>query len=308
MRMRTQLWLGLGIVLMPQSFMTAAESEEVTAFPPRVENRLRAQLQRLQPEIHAQTDALAAIVDPNVEVIRQAGPNNAYTIFQPRNMNNGRHGLVTWGNGTGARPDVYAPFLRHLASQGLIVIASNVTNTGTGVEMLDGVRWMKADSGYSGRLNGKTVAMGHSQGGTGAFRAAKDPLINSSVLINPFVPFPGTIPDTFGPCFLIAGERDSIVPSDIVERAFNAVPGQKKAVFAIARGQNHFGAILSARPYAAAITKWCLAELQDDGNARAEFERILQNHNEWPIVFRKPLVQAAVAPVVPSAASPGAAE
>jgi hypothetical protein len=87
--------------------------------------------------------------------------------------------IVTWGSGTGAAPDDYRTLLSHLASWGFTVIASTRPDTGSGREILAAARYLvTADrtvgDPYHHRLDiGAIAAMGHSQGATGAVRAAE---------------------------------------------------------------------------------------------------------------------------------------
>ncbi len=87
--------------------------------------------------------------------------------------------IVTWGNGTGADPSDYSTLLSHLASWGFTVIASTLPNTGSGRELLEGAHYLV---GADDRMGGpyfhhlsvhEVAAVGHSQGATGAVRAAE---------------------------------------------------------------------------------------------------------------------------------------
>jgi hypothetical protein len=86
--------------------------------------------------------------------------------------------IITWGNGTGASPNDYTVLLTHLASFGFTVVASTLPNTGSGREVLEGAHDMvRADhrrgSVFFHHLDVREIAAaGHSQGATGAVRAA----------------------------------------------------------------------------------------------------------------------------------------
>ena len=79
----------------------------------------------------------------------------------------------------------YDEFIDHVVSYGYIVIAPNTSNTGTVVEMLQGVEWVieqngLPDSPLYGRVDTETIgAMGHSQSGAGTCRAGADPRIDA---------------------------------------------------------------------------------------------------------------------------------
>jgi len=106
--------------------------------------------------------------------------NARYDVFRPSSY--GRLGfnspIVTWGNGTDATPGMYTTLLRHFASYGLTVIASTLTNTGSGREIAAAARYLiKANAGsrsvFAHHLDVHEVAaVGHSQGATGAVRVA----------------------------------------------------------------------------------------------------------------------------------------
>ena len=67
---------------------------------------------------------------------------SGYELFTPADLgpDGTRHPVITWGNGSFARPAEYAPTLRHLASWGFIVVAAGTDQAGTGQEMLAAVR------------------------------------------------------------------------------------------------------------------------------------------------------------------------
>ncbi|MET7769387.1 hypothetical protein [Nocardia sp. NPDC005366] len=102
-----------------------------------------------------------------------------YDIWYPADLGAGGvvHPVITWGNGTAAHPRHYAYLLSHLASWGFVVIAADRTDTGTGIQMLDAERYLARqnsdpNSVFGGKIDtGSVGAMGHSQGGLGAFNA-----------------------------------------------------------------------------------------------------------------------------------------
>ncbi|MDO3649867.1 hypothetical protein Q3A91_23115 [Nocardia mangyaensis] len=104
---------------------------------------------------------------------------DSYDIWYPADLGEGgvTHPVITWGNGTMADPQEYAHLLAHLASWGFVVIAADRTDTGTGIQLLDAVRYLTrensdANSIFGGKLDIDAVgATGHSQGGLGAFNA-----------------------------------------------------------------------------------------------------------------------------------------
>jgi hypothetical protein len=97
--------------------------------------------------------------------------------------------IVTWGDGTNATPGMYTTLLTHFASYGFTVIATTLTNTGSGREIAAAARYLvKADANprsvFAGHLAVHEVAaVGHSQGATGAVRVATmDPRLITSVM------------------------------------------------------------------------------------------------------------------------------
>lgn len=108
-----------------------------------------------------------------------ASTGESYDIWYPADLGTSgpRYPIITWGDGTAAHPQEYDYLLRHLASWGFVVIAPDLTSTGSGAQMLDAVAYLTRlnddpDSEFYRRLDTDAVgAMGHSQGGLGALNA-----------------------------------------------------------------------------------------------------------------------------------------
>ncbi|MEU4595829.1 hypothetical protein [Nocardia sp. NPDC023988] len=104
---------------------------------------------------------------------------DSYDIWYPADLGAGGvvHPVITWGNGTMAHPREYAYLLSHLASWGFVVIAADRTDTGTGAQMLDAVRYLSDQNGdpnsvFHNKIDTDAAgATGHSQGGLGAINA-----------------------------------------------------------------------------------------------------------------------------------------
>lgn len=104
---------------------------------------------------------------------------NKFDLYYPTNLggNGFKHPILTWGNGTKARPGQYDYFLKHLASWGFVIVVTEDQNTGPGQTILDGANYMIGENSNSSsiffqKLNLKEVgALGHSQGATGAINA-----------------------------------------------------------------------------------------------------------------------------------------
>jgi hypothetical protein len=104
---------------------------------------------------------------------------NKFDLYYPTNLGAGgfKHPILTWGNGTYAKPGQYAYFLNHLASWGFVIIATQDEYTGPGQTILDAANYMVAANSDSSsifyqKLDVKEIgALGHSQGATGAINA-----------------------------------------------------------------------------------------------------------------------------------------
>ncbi|MEC3954336.1 hypothetical protein VMT65_14950 [Nocardia sp. CDC153] len=192
----------------------------------------------------------------------------AYDIWYPTSLgaNGFRHPIITWGDGTNAHPSQYDYLLRHFASWGFVVIATENAATGSGVDIagaVDRLLALAADPGsvFHGRLDPDAIgAVGHSQGATGVLNA----MMNSGGRIETAVPielpaqmwcFAGGCPDTHrmteGSVFFVNGSADTIIsPSDqalppqiaglqSVRAYYDAVPGTVPKAWGTLVGPNH---------------------------------------------------------------------
>lgn len=159
--------------------------------------------------------------------------------------------IVTWGNGTDATPEMYSRLLTHLASYGFTVIASTLTNTGSGNQIAAGARYLVAQNGtagsvFEGNLDvAHVAAVGHSQGAGGATRAAT----NNPGLITTLMTFslpnrmwvganpncPTAADCMYDPALLTQptfltgtnGLADALIASPATQKAFyNSIPGR----------------------------------------------------------------------------------
>jgi len=112
--------------------------------------------------------------------------------------------IITWGNGTNATPDMYSTLLTHLASYGFTVIASTLTNTGSGKEIDAAAHYLVTQNDTAGSVFQSNLdvhhvaAVGHSQGAGGATRTAtNDPALITTLLTFslPNTAFVGSNPD-----------------------------------------------------------------------------------------------------------------
>jgi pimeloyl-ACP methyl ester carboxylesterase len=223
--------------------------------------------------------------------------------------------IVTWGNGTNATPEMYSKLLTQFASYGFTVIASTLTNTGSGNEIAAGARYLVAQdsvagSVFQGNLDVNHVAaVGHSQGAGGATRAAT----NNPALIDTLMTF--SLPNTTWvgsnpncptaadcmynpalltqPTFLTSthGLSDAIIASPSTQTAFyNSIPGHaargiiqnsdgKAADHSAVQDANNPGGFLG---YA---TAWLEYQLRGDTAAAAAFSGTspeLVSNTNWP--------------------------
>jgi hypothetical protein len=212
----------------------------------------------------------------------KAGPNNAFTLYYPKNLGAGglKHPIITWGNGTAAPTAVYNALLAHWASHGFIVIASDSTMAGSGKEMLEGVNWLltenaRPDSGLFQRLNPLAIgASGHSQGGGGSIAAGND--INIKCIL-PIEPAPGNVGGLKGPMFVIGGSNDFIVAPGLLVGPMVYNPSPVPTVYGILNGADHFTPTAAgsnsavARSLLGYTTAWFRAHLMNDAVAATMF-------------------------------------
>ena len=205
----------------------------------------------------------------------QGGPNEAYSLYYPVDMGLGglKHPIITWGNGTGATPIAYSGLLKHWASHGFVVIASNSTQTGSGEEMVQGVAWLISENSRPGSLFFNRIdtdavgASGHSQGGGGAINAGNDPRVTCTA---PIQPAPGNVGGLQGPMFVIAGSDDTIVSPQLVSLTVYG-PATVPSVFGILAGADHFAPVGSAEGMRGYLTAWFRLHLMKDESARNLF-------------------------------------
>jgi hypothetical protein len=155
---------------------------------------------------------------------------NKFDLFYPTNLgaNGFRHPILPWGNGTLGSPSHYEYFLKHMASWGFVVVATEDPNPGAGATILDSAKFMIRANDDSASLFyhkldiNQVGSFGHSQGATGAINA----LLKSSGSIKTVVPIelpaqiwcanPQKCVDTkdlvAGSVFFIDGSKDPISP------------------------------------------------------------------------------------------------
>jgi hypothetical protein len=115
-----------------------------------------------------------------------------FTVYRPAKWAEGeKFPVISWGNGTCAKPEGYGALLRYVASHGFVVIAANSRWVGGGnsamIKALDFAEAANADamSPYYQHLDLEKIgAMGHSQGGMATVTAASDKRIKTVIIWN----------------------------------------------------------------------------------------------------------------------------
>ncbi|HZT53875.1 MAG TPA: hypothetical protein VE995_05800 [Gaiellaceae bacterium] len=173
----------------------------------------------------------------NIDSNEQTGK---FTIFYPQPFETScLHPVVAWGNGTGVTgPTTYGFFNQNAASYGIVVIAAEDPDTGSGNYHVAGINYMtqqNADSSskYYQKLDLKGVGVaGHSQGAIGA-TAGADKIANTAAEV--CVAGGGTLPATVS--FLgLTGTQDIL--ESMTKSTFQSVPGP--AFLADWDGGDHF--------------------------------------------------------------------
>ena len=236
---------------------------------------------------------------------------NKFDLYLPTPLgNNGfKHPILTWANGTNTTSDHYAYFLKHMASWGFVVIATQDLNTGPGKTVLDGAKFLINANSSSGnffqKLDVNNIgSFGHSQGATGAINAQ----IKSAGAIKTVIPVElpaqiwcssgvncaDTSKMTAGSIFLVNGTADGIIsPStqlpvipglQSIDAYYKAVPSPLLKVKGTLIGPNHndvqgqpdcssvpIGCVNGVYGYLGYPTAWFMFQLQADSFAHGAF-------------------------------------
>jgi hypothetical protein len=168
-------------------------------------------------------------VGPEAGVAEDDGTVPRFTLFRPDTLSPGGlcHPVVTWGNGTGATPNLYRSLLSNLASHGFVVIGSNSENVGQGdpKPMLVGVTWVLEQNEDPSSVLYHHIdvthigATGHSQGAFATSSASGDSHITTNV------PIEGAQVqrNLHGPALFFCGGMDDVVGCDGAKSALNAI-------------------------------------------------------------------------------------
>jgi len=234
---------------------------------------------------------------------------NKFDLYYPSNLATGNFPILTWGNGTNSPSSHYSYFLKHMASWGFIVIATQDLNTGVGQTILDAANFMILQNStpgpFQGKLNISQVgAFGHSQGATGAINA----MLKSAGKIKTVIPIelpaqqfcsaPQNCTDTTamtqGSIFLIDGSLDIPIspPTQLagvtglqsIAAYYSAAPPPIIKVKGTLIGPSHadiegsptcasvaLGCVLGVYGYLGYPTTWMMFQLQNDNYAHGAF-------------------------------------
>ncbi|HYL86719.1 MAG TPA: hypothetical protein VE263_21010, partial [Candidatus Angelobacter sp.] len=251
----------------------------------------------------------AVTVAPGSQCCDSAG--NKFDLYYPSTLTPPPAGfpILTWGNGTNSLSSHYAYFLKHMASWGFVVIATQDLNTGVGTTILDAAKFMILQNSSPGlfqnKLNiGQVGAFGHSQGATGAINA----LEKSGGIIKTVMPIelpaqifcstPQNCADTStmtqGSIFLIDGSLDIPIspPTQLpgttglqsIAAYYSAAPAGIIKVKGTLIGPSHadvegsptcasvsLGCVLGVYGYLGYPTAWMMFQLQNDNYAHGAF-------------------------------------
>lgn len=238
---------------------------------------------------------------------------NKFDLFYPTNLGAGGflHPILTWGNGSNAVPRQYDYLLRHFASWGFVVIATEDRNTGVGQTILDAANYLVSENGKSAskfyhKLNVNQIgALGHSQGGDGVINAANKSGGSIKTVIPIELPaqawcilnLPTCVDSkslTSGSVFFIDGSLDTLIspptqpPGTLGEQSidayYTAVPSGVSKLKGTLIGPNHndvqgqpdckkaaFPCTYGVYGYLGYPTAWLMYQLQGDSYAHGAF-------------------------------------
>ena len=155
-----------------------------------------------------------------------------FTLVRPTDLRQGGlcHPVITWGNGHGTTPSLYARVLNQLASHGFVVIASNSSQVSMGdpPPMLVGVTWVLEQNANPASVLYQRIdtahigASGHSEGALSTMRAGADARIVT------IAPIEGSMAsrNLHGPALLMCGGMDTTIPCSSHVTSFDGITNQ----------------------------------------------------------------------------------
>jgi hypothetical protein len=222
-------------------------------------------------------------VGPAAGVGTDGGAPPTFTLVRPKDLRQGGlcHPVITWGNGHGTTPTVYARLLNQLASHGFVVIASNSSQVSMGdpPPMLVGVTWVIEQNSdptsvlYQRIDTAHIGASGHSEGALSTMRAGADARIVT------IAPIEGSMAtkSLHGPALLMCGGMDTTLPCSGHVTSFNGITNQPVMVAdQLAATHTNWvggggGAGATLNPFIVALTGWMRVQLMADVALRPMF-------------------------------------
>jgi hypothetical protein len=211
--------------------------------------------------------------------VDKSGPDGGYTMVLPTTLgqNGFKHPIATWGNGITTTPATYPTLLNRIASNGIVVIASN-NSTVTAADMTGGLDWMVEQNAASGTYQGKLdtsclIAIGYSWGGMGAVNAGSHANVVTTVS---FHGLQGASQNLKTPLLLFTSTTDTFVTaSGYVTPTYNASVVQTFYETTTAAGdpsdEGHLLVIDPKDPEYAVAIAWLRYWVFADQNARGYF-------------------------------------
>jgi hypothetical protein len=211
--------------------------------------------------------------------VDNSGPDGGYTIVLPTTLgeNGFKHPIATWGNGITTTPATYPTLLNRIASNGIVVIASNNT-TVTAADMTGGLDWMVQQNAAPGSYQGKLdtaclIAIGYSWGGMGAVNAGSHANVVTTVS---FHGLQGASQNLKTPLLLFTSTTDTFVTaSGYVTPTYNASVVQTFYETTTAAGdpsdEGHLLVIDAKDPEYAVAMAWLRLWVYRDQGARSYF-------------------------------------
>ena len=219
-------------------------------------------------------------VGPAAGVGVDGGAPPTFTLVRPKDLGS-CHPVITWGNGHGTTPSLYARVLNQLASHGFVVIASNSSQVSMGdpPPMLVGVTWVIEQNSdptsvlYQHIDTSHIGASGHSEGALSTMRAGADARVVT------IAPIEGSMAtkSLHGPALLMCGGMDTTLPCSGHVTSFNGITNQPVMLADqlavthtswIGGGGGGGGAL---NPFIVALTGWMRVQLMGDSALRSMF-------------------------------------
>ena len=223
--------------------------------------------------------ASECLSDGTTSNLVDAGPHEyeilkdpSYTLYMPQNLPSGcLPPVVVFGVGTMMPASLYTHIYKHLASHGFAVVANRSTITILGRSMRRSLSSVLKK--YEGQVLPRAGAIGHSQGGAGAFNTRFHKAVDTVVSI-----FPGQFPslgnNDINYLGIAAGLDMFSVLTDPSLLHYRQVTGPKfygKLMTALHTSSAIFSSSQQAKQIKEISTAWFMCHLKDDERACNRF-------------------------------------